>query len=155
MKNKTKIISMVVLSFLIILFMAGCTFEQNKIKSMPKYDKEECYWDEEGFRDYTDYCKYFYNDDTVSKFENDKRFKKIEEEDVEILTGFFNNYNGWVNNMKWYDKYDFDYQIQLKPGDYYYLIIKDENTVYGIYHNYDIYYVDMEKAILYYFHSNS
>lgn len=31
----------------------------------------------------------------------------------------------------------------------------DSNDIYGKYHNYDIYYYDTERHILYYFHNNS
>lgn len=151
MKNLVKI--MMILSIILSLF--GCS--SNKY-NLPKYDKKECFYSN-GFQDYTDYCKFYYNFETIKQFESDKRFAKVKDSDIIKLKSFLEDFNENVINQSYYSKYDFDYNTQIKEGDYFCVVTRDNedsnNISYNTFDSYEVYYVDMEKNILYFFHSNT
>ena len=144
--------------FLILLGLVGCDYHKiNNYISLPDYYGSECYWGE-GFQDYTDYCKYFYDEDNIKKFETHPKFKKVEEIDIESIRGYFIDFDEWMKFKNYYERYDFNCQSQIKKGDYFYVIDKgetiDEDDIFGKYTNYSVYYVDMSMRTLYYIHSN-
>ena len=132
----------------LVLMLTGCN---GKMSGMPKYETKECYFGK-GFQDYTDYCKYFYNESTVNAFKTHLKYKKVMSFDIEEVKSYFEDFEEWVKFEDYYEKYDFDYSTQVKEGDYYYIF---EKNGYAKYHNYDVYYVDMNNCILYYIHSNN
>ena len=126
-----------------------------KMLGMPKHKSKECYYGE-GFRDYTDYCKYIYDEKSIAKFENHAKFKEVEETDIEFIKTHFVVFEDWIKDEEFYDKYDFDYLSQIKLGDYFYIYNKNGNDVFSDDDiNYDVYYVDMSKCILYFIHLNT
>lgn len=131
----------------VTLMLFGCN---GKMSGMPKYETKECYYGE-GFQDYTDYCKYFYNESTIKKFKTHSKFKKVSNSNIEEIKSYFENFEEWVKNTDYYENYDFDYSTQVKEGDYFYIFEKANYEKYGYY---DVYYVDMTKQILYFIHSN-
>jgi hypothetical protein len=135
------------MSVALALILFGCN---NKMSGMPKYESKECYYGD-GFQDYTDYCKYYYTESTIKNFETSKKFKKVLDSDIEEIKSYFKDFEEWVKSTDYYEKYDFVYQTQVKDGDYFYIYEKPGYEKYG---NYDLYYVDMDKLILYFIHSN-
>ena len=129
------------------MMLFGCSVEMS---GMPKYESKECHYGE-GFQDYTDYCKYFYNKETIKKFETHAKFKKVSDTNIDDIKGYFEDFTEWAKMEDYYDKYDFDYTTQIKNGDYFYIHIEPGYDKYG---NYDVYYVDMTKHILYFIHTN-
>ncbi|MCL2014004.1 MAG: hypothetical protein FWG69_03340 [Oscillospiraceae bacterium] len=160
-KNRRK--AMLFISIILLLFTTGCDFAEILFDvpdalyapDISGYFHKEIYMDEEGFRDVTDFCIYYYDEEAIKKFETHEKFKMVTKDDIEYIGGFFENFSEALANLKHNDKFTFDYKQQIKDGDYYFLIIKDPNEIYGEYHDYDIYYVDMEKHTLYFIHSNS
>ncbi len=154
-----KKIMRLIIIMLFIFNIFGCDYHEiNNGISLPEYFSEECYWDE-GFRDYDDYCKYFYNEKTIKEFESKAEFKKVTESDIKNIKSYFENFNERVESKSYYDKYDFDYQSQIKEGDYFCIIAEPEREViegvFDKFYNYNVYYVDMSKGILYFIHSNT
>ena len=153
---KKGLIFLGLLSF-ILLFLTGCGEKNPKMRDMPKYDTSECYFGE-GFQDHTDYCKYFYNENSIKKFETDNRFKTVIPEDIENIKSYFKRVEQFVKEYTAYhEHYDFNLS-QIKEGDYCYIDSKEGQPigtgVYEKYDNYNVYYIDMEKQILYFIHNN-
>ncbi len=123
---------------------------------LPKYEDKECYYSD-GFQDYTDYCKFFYKPGSVLEFENNKNFQKVTEEDVANIVGYIENFEGWMENQDFKDRYDFK-MAQIKAGDYFAIVTKEGQPIgqgyYDKYEDYDVYYFDTNKNILYMFHNN-
>ena len=115
------------------------------------------HYDTESFRDYTDYAEYIYPDSSATAFQNHYAYKTVTEADIPELMEFFEDYNGWIKLREGYeDWYTFDAEAQVNHGDCFILMIDDPgNSVYGKFHDYDIYYFDVQKNTLYYFHNNS
>lgn len=151
---KKAVITVMILSAILSLF--GCDYHKlNHNISLPKYISDECYLGK-GFRDNTDFCKYFYDEDSIIKFETHKKFKKVMDSDIENIKSYFENFSDRVKDESYYN-YDFDFQSQIKEGDYFYIIDDGITDPEGLYRsvNYDVYYVDMSKCILYFIHSNT
>ncbi len=144
--------------FLILLLTAlifgltGCSKDRMILDG---YNKSEEYWDKSGFQDYTDYCKYYYNDSSL--FKENAYYKLVKQTDIEELRGYFNNFYEWMKTSNRLNEYDFlnDY---ISEGDYFYIKTKEGekigNSYYGKYDNYTIYFFDTDQNILYYIHSN-
>ena len=142
--------------FLFIIFsLLGCS-TNNVI--LPKYVSKECHYGQ-GTQDYTDFCKYYYNNESIKAFEMHNKFKIVNTSDIEDIKSYFENFNDYIKNQSYCNKYDFDYKAQIKENDYFYIVSKEGDTigdsVYGKYDSYDVYYVDMEKCILYFIHVNT
>lgn len=155
-----KIIKKIFLSLLIIitvmlamLLIATFIFRDRLILS-GYYDSEE-YWDKDGFQDYTDYCKYYYDSKYDNVFKRNSSYEKVEEKDIENLVGYFNDFSKWMSNRN--DEYDFDTKYITK-GDYVAIKTKENekigNSYYEKYDNYTIYLYDIETHTLYYIHNN-
>lgn len=130
--------------FLPILSEAINDFNQH----LPKYlDKVE--YVDGGFGDFTKYKEYYYSEDNILEFKNSKYFKKVYEHDIETLNGYFKHFEDYIYFFEYKEKYNFN-KSQIKTDDYFYIESKDDYS----YDNYDVYYVDMEKCIMYYIHSN-
>ena len=110
-----------------------------------------------GFGDSTDYKEYHYTENGIKKFKQGRFFKKVKTEDTEKIRGYFDDYKSWVEMCDFYDKYTFDTEC-IKDGDFYYIYSLEGEPIgdsaYGKYDNYDVYYVDVEKRIMYFIHSN-
>ncbi len=111
------------------------------------YEKEE-YFQEYGFQDYTDYCKYFYKNASDDKFIKNTKYEMVKEENIEGLKNYFNDTRKWMNIEGRSNDFDFNNSI-ISVGDYYYLDLKESG-----YNNYNLYFYDIETHILYYIHSN-
>ena len=71
--------------------------------------------------------------------------------DIEEIKSYFEVFVERAETMYYYENYDFDYSTQVKEGDFFYIIEDSDCPKYGCY---DVYYVDMNKRILYFIHSN-
>lgn len=127
--------------------LAGC--RANDINDVPYgyIDKTE-YFQEGGFQDYTDYCKYVY--DSQAQFVDNKEYKKVEDSDVEGIKSYFENFESWMIELDRANEYDFD-EFCIDPGDYVRVITKAEDNKFV---NYTIYFFDVESLTLYYIHNN-
>lgn len=159
MRKKYLTILIIILITVFIIFIFASLLLRNfnvKMQGMPKYDKSMCYYSD-GFQDYIDYCKYFYNEISIKEFEKHSSFKRVTEQDVENIKGYFENFSNGVVHTEYDHNYDFDIS-NIKINDYYYIKDKEGQpigeSVYKKYESYDVYYVDMKNDILYFLHNN-
>lgn len=150
MKKICLAITLIIFAFLII----GCS--NSKIADIPGgyIDKEE-YYDKDEFQDYTDYAKYMY--DSKDAITSNKEYKKIEQDDIQNIVGYFENFSGWMKNADKSIQFDFDIGV-INKGDYVKIKTKEGqkigNSKYEKYDNYSVYFFDIETLTLYYIHSN-
>lgn len=141
----------VVISFILIVLISLPTPDKKEIdfnRQLPKYfDKVE--YIEGGFGDFTEYKEYYYSKDKISEFKNNNYFKQVDEGDAETLSGYFKHFEALLQFFDYKDEYRFD-KSQIKANDYFYIESKGASP----YDNYDVYYVDVEKCIMYFIHSN-
>ena len=120
------------------------------------YDKAEHY-NPNGFQDYTDYCKYFYNEKYDDKFKKNKLYSQVSEEDISNIISYFENFKEWMNLSNRSDEYDFS-ESSITQGDYVFIKTKEGekigDTYYEKFDSYSVYFYDIEKHTLYYIHSN-
>ena len=151
-----KRIILTAVDFCIVSFvMFGCSIAPD----IPiGYVKKEEFYDKNGFRDYTDYCKYYYNDKKA--FENHSRYRQISESDIDTISGYFSDFQSWMEEEKRTAEYDFDINC-ISEGDY--ALIETEEgsqigngkSVYGKYDIYTVYFFDTDSCILYYIHEKN
>ena len=142
-----------VLTCLSILCLNGCSSGSD----LPKgYTSKEEFLDKNGWQDYTDYCKYYYN--STSVIEN-SQYRMITESDIEEIKGYFSNFRGWMEAGNRLEEYDFD-DSSITEGDYVFIETKEGEPIgkaghtYGKYDNYTVYFFDVESCVLFYIHSN-
>ncbi|MGN0993248.1 MAG: hypothetical protein ACI4PE_04940 [Bacilli bacterium] len=137
-----------------VFVITGCS--QSKMVGIPDgyIDKEE-YYDQDDFQDYTDYAKYVY--DTKDMITSSKEYKKIEQDDIQNIVGYFENFSGWMETVNRLNEFDFDIN-DINEGDYVKIKTKEgqkiANGKYEKYDNYSVYFFDIEKLTLYYIHNN-
>lgn len=145
-------------------FFVEWAFGDKVLYSMPSYMTKETYFDKDGFREYTDYAKYYFDYVTAEDLDENEYFKKVTEADVHNLNSYYYDFSGyWYGGMELiYDDYKgkFDFKAeQIEEGDYYYVdTIEGEpigDTYYGKFDCYTVYYFDLENQTLYYFHNNT
>lgn len=133
----------------------GCSSFSDKLIFKGYIDKEE-HFDKEGFQDYTDYCKYYYEYSNNLFLENDI-YSVVTNEDIENIRSYFTNFKSWMDTADRADEYDFDDSC-ISEGDYIYIKTKEGeqigNSNYKKFNNYSIYFYDTESATLFYIHSN-
>ena len=126
--------------------------------SLPKYENSECYYGE-GFQDYTDYCKYYFSEDSniTEKIAKNKYFNIVTENDVYTLKSYFENFEGWVKFEKYEDKYDFNQEC-IDTADYFYIENKETCSKYKDYPDkysaYNVYFFDVQTKTLFFIHNN-
>lgn len=157
MKNMIKAFPFVILFILIsviIFFLIAITvpeiFEKcsDFEKSLPKYlDKAE--YCDGGFGDFTEYSEYYYAKDKIAEFQNNGYFKLVEDKDIEHITRYFKHFENNIESFKYKDKYNF-HTSQIKENDYFYIKNKSDTE----FTNYDVYYVDTNKNVMYFIHFN-
>ena len=144
-----------VITLVIFVFVTtGCS--QSKMVGIPDgyIDKEE-YYDKDGFQDYTDYAKYMY--DSKDVIINNKEYKKIEQDDIQNIIGYFEDFSGWMKAADRLSEFDFDIN-NINEGDYVKIETKEgqkiANGKYGKYDNNSVYFFDIETLNMYYIHNN-
>jgi hypothetical protein len=139
---------LIVLLCLLLILLTACKVQDNHIPDSYK-DKDE-YFDTEGFADFTDFCKYYYDANADTHFASMSEYQAVTDEDKGKLTGYFNDFVSWIALRKdCLDQYNFDPKTYITVGDYYYIKTKE-----GQYTNYTVYYYDTETHTLYYIHNN-
>ena len=116
------------------LILSACAFGQKVPKG---YINAEEHFDTEGFQDYTDYCKYYYQD--KSAVEKDARYSRVSKADIAAISNYFAHFRSSAATDV-ANAYDFnpnsisegDYVLietkEGKPiGDTYYLGIGEKN----------------------------
>ena len=148
---KRMIVSLTALAALICVLCCGCAlgqlFEPYSLFPSGYTDKDE-HFDPEGFQDYTDYCKYFY--DSAEPFERDGRFKPVADVGVETAAGYFEHFKDCMESEERLDEYDFDPGI-ISPDDLVQIISDPHFTPYD---DYDVFLFDVQSKTLYYIHQN-
>jgi len=119
------------------------------------YLRAEEHKDPAGFQDYTDYCVYQY--DTISCIDADSHYRFVTDADIQKITGYFSNFQQWMETEKRLNEYTFD-ESCITVGDYFYIQTKEGQPIgsgrYGVYDNYSVYFFDKETMTLYYIHNN-
>jgi hypothetical protein len=147
--------------FAVVISLSACKAPEDKVlMSLGEYKNNE-YYTEGEFQDYTDYAKYYY--DFVDFTENEY-FNKIREADLTKINEHLADFELWIEIYRENDSsleivvnYDFDRSI-IDSEDYIY-IDSEKITTTGddgttTLANYDIYFYDTQTQILYYFHNN-
>lgn len=137
------------------VLLSGCSNEKPFLAGYSKSEEHHG----GAFVDFTDYCKYYYDVESVKAFAERDDFQIVTDSDIEEIRGYFDNIESWVEEEDFADQYDFDAQTQIKVGDYFRIETKEGQPIgqtgrYDKYDSYNVYYVDMEKCIVYFVHSN-
>lgn len=139
-----------------LLVIAILLFVVSSNQMIPKgYASKEEFRDPNGFQDYADYCKYYYKD--KEQFVNNLKYKKLSESDIEAISGYFADYQSWMEAEGRLKEYDFDTN-RITVGDYAYIETKEGSPIgqsyYGKYDNYTVCFFDTDSCTLYYIHLN-
>lgn len=138
-----------ILGFAAIFFFVD--YRDNRIKySLPRC-VEQVRFTDGGFGDFIDYHAYYYSTENMSKFASNPYLQRVEAGDLEQLRDYFSHYEQALACCDFKDWYAFDKDVQIKTGDYFYINHQNEMLQYG---NYDVYYADMQKRVLYFIHFN-
>ena len=137
----------------IILLLTACGGTMNT--EIPKsYISKTEYYDKEGIQDHTDYAKYVYDKIIV---ENDDNYIKVNENDIENIKSYFNDFKDAMESQNRLNEYDFDIN-SITENDYVRIITKEVTPIgdstYGKFDNYSVYLFDSETLTLYYIHNN-
>ncbi len=152
------ILLLVLLPAMLLFGLWAHNYQKSALASLPDYESREFYTSG-GFQDFTDYAKYYYDSITVWDLESSEHFTVTTDEDVEEILLHIDDFEGWVEAVggELEENYDFDRSI-VTEGDYFCIETKyGEPIGQGIYekfHNYSVYYFDVDAQILYYFHNN-
>jgi len=109
------------------------------------YTQKEEHFDENGFQDYTDYCKYYYADTSV--IENNKRFQKLTADQVQDIKAYFKDFAQWMETEGRSEENDFAPSC-INAGDY---VCKIKDS----FEDYTILFFDIQSGVLYYIHHNN
>ena len=148
-------ICFLIIVFCFVLIMFSCSSNDIVIKG---YTKKECYYSD-SVQDHTDYCKYIYDTESIKKYESHSKFHEVKEKDIKNIRSYFRHFSDYVANQSYCDNFDFDFQSQIKKGDYFCIITKEGSKIgdsyYGKFDDYKVYYVDVSKNILFYIYSGN
>ncbi|MBO4949986.1 MAG: hypothetical protein J6E38_03095 [Clostridia bacterium] len=149
------LITVGVLACLYLLIMFFRFLENPALASLPRYKSEKGYISD-GFQDYTIYREYHYsNSKKMNKgLEKSLFFQKVEEDDVDVINGYLENFKDWLKHTNFENECKFDSEC-IDTSDYWYLINKWENDGDDHrYYDYDLYYYDAETMTMYMIHNN-
>jgi len=146
-----KIVYSIVMIIGIAICISGCSSFSDKAILKGYIDKDE-YFDKEGFQDYTDYCKYYY-EESNNLFLESNIYSVVIEDNIENIRSYFTNFESMMDSSE----YDFDDSC-ISEGDYIYIKTKEwessEDSKYTKFDDYTVYFYDTESATLFYIHSN-
>ena len=122
--------------------------------SLPKCDSSECYYSD-GFQDYTDYCKYYYEkqDNILDDVKNNQYFKNVRPADITEINSYFDNFESWLEYVDYSNKYDLQRGI-IDTEDYFYIENDFKSDEEHKYWDYDVYFFDVQTKTLYFIHNN-
>ena len=149
--KKSKIILYISLILLVFafLFLDYLLSDRNIIKG---YFKSETYGDKYGFQHYLEYYKYYYNAEKDSDF--DTLYCKVNNEDIDEIKLYCNNYKERMNKQNRLNEYDFNDNI-IDENDYFMLFDKSNRNFgkkYAKFYYYTLYFYDTSLHILYVLH---
>ena len=159
--TKTKIMTsfVVVCVFCFLFFILGL-INNNSVGNrfvLKGYKKSEENMDKHKVQDFTDYCKYYYDEEFDEKFASVSEYKVIQEEEVSKVVGYFDNFKQVMEDLNRKDEYDFDTSI-IDAGDFVFIASKEGRPIgdsyYGKYDAYTVYFYDLGSHTLYYIHFN-
>ncbi|MBR0134984.1 MAG: hypothetical protein IJM18_02185 [Clostridia bacterium] len=145
------------LAALLTALFCGCEKLDLQYRGIPSgFIGSEEHMDEEGFRQYTDYCKYYYPG--PEKFVKNKRYKPVSEVGTETVKGYFDDMETRLQAFGRLEEYDFD-PAMISEDDLVRIVTKEGEPVgcsgrYEEYANYDVWLFDTETNTLYYIHNN-
>lgn len=143
------------LTLLLVSLFALCLSACTPWQKVPKgYINAEEHFDTERFQDYTDYCKYYYQD--KSAVEKDARYSRVSKADIAAISNYFAHFRSSAATDV-ANAYDFN-PDSISEGDYVLIETKEGKPIgdsfYGKYDNYSVYFFDTDSCVLYYLHSN-
>lgn len=109
---------------------------------------------EYGARDFVDYHKYYYvnNNDISESIKSNDNFQKVTNENTDSIKNCIEYFSGRINNSTDDMRNNYDFlENQINVDDYFCFISKDKSNPLN---NFNLYYLDKETQILYYFHSD-
>lgn len=152
MKFLKFIISFSIIIVIIILGIYGLciisSWDRYGIKTSLWFSDEKYEYSDGGWVDFTDYSIYYFNAKSIKKFQKNPKYKKVTQSDIENIKSYFKNFEEWLKWCDFKDKYTFNKYTQIKEGDYFYIYALNGHD------NYDLYYIDMKKCIVYFIHNN-
>ena len=161
--NNIRKISIHIFFLLIAIFLSSCAIPEDEVLNSLGDYKNNVYYSEGEFQDFTDYAKYYY--DNVD-FAGNIYFTKINESDLAKINEHFDDFESWIETYKESDdsleivvNYDFD-RAKIDKNDYIYIDSEnlittwDDGTTTTALASYDVYFFDVQTQILYYFHNN-
>lgn len=141
--------------FVSVIALNSFLLENSEI---PKgYSKKEEYSDPYGFRDYTDYYKYYYTSDNDYYFESSETYNKVEDENIKELKSYVTDFKEKMEAGKRLSDYDLDESI-INNNDYFMIFDKnnrDFETKYAKFSYYTVHFYDISSHILYVLHTSS
>lgn len=163
MKKKIIIILLVLAVALIgigflINQLSSIIYENPVIASLSRWDSSDCYYSD-GFQDYTDYCKYYYENQNniIDEIKNNQYFKSVTNDDIEELNSYFDNFEGWLKWVEYKEEYDFQRSC-IDSEDYFYIENKETSEKYADYPDkysaYNVYFFDVQTQTLFFIHNN-
>ena len=144
-----RIIAMFILA-IVFLFSVLNSSEFGRPGILSGYEDCEEHF-EEGFQDYTDYCKYYYDQEDDERFAKNKRYEMVGN-DIGIVKGYFKDCRRCMKMEGRISEYDFDSSC-ITEDDYVY-IDADYDDEWDTCWSYDVYLYDIDEHILYFIHNN-
>lgn len=131
----------IIILVIITILITGCG-QQREEYILDGYNDCDEYFDD-GFRKYTDYCKYYYDEEADQIFAENEYYTKVSKDYIILVKDYFDNFPSEF--MSEPEKYDFDSSC-VTEDDYFY-----KNSQNG---DYDVCLYDVESHTLYYIHDN-
>ena len=137
------------------LFLLG---DSAVMGSLPNYVGSACYYSD-GFQDYTDYCKYYFSEEShiVEALKENNYFRLVTDHDTEEIKSYFDDFEDWVQFTEYKDNYDFEADC-IDTSDFFYIENKDTCEKYADYPDkysaYNVYFFDVQTKTLFFIHSN-
>ena len=150
----------------VCLLLSGCFMPSDPVLDSLGEPIESALWTWGIFGDHTDYGKRQYSGITQEKFQQNRYFSQVSEEDIPRIQEVVEDFEKWVaegeisgeeDGERLADNYDFSIEM-ISVGDYFYLDDhgyydpEDENYLNSF--EYDLYYFAIETQTLYFFHNN-
>lgn len=144
----------ILLALMLLLNSCGLQSRQSQVRSSLARCEEIAFYTSGGFQDYTDFAMYSVSD---SDQENSGYFAPVTQEDIPGIHAFLDDFEGWIDAIHQSDpdnevvvNYAFDRSI-IDAGDHFYIYEDEDYPKFGCY---DVWLLDAETSVLYYFHSN-
>lgn len=147
---------MLITAAIIMISTIGCSIEsrQEQVRSSLSSCEPIAFYTSGGFQDYTDFGMYTCS---TTDLESNPYFTPVTSSDQEVLRVFWDDFEDWIEIIRSSDPqnevvvhYAFDRSI-ADTGDFFYIY---EDPDYHKFGNYDIWFLDSQTNVLYYFHNN-